>query len=324
MGKKPVDELRSGVPHALPERDGRTSPSRRRGRAISKAVDAAQILTKKFVPDVTVKSIELGTELVKSLDSGDDQRRQLDGNPPLEVSLRPRGRDRGFVEVLSRPKFLYWMKLTGFLVILPLRIPICAFDAKTGILCGKCQAKLTAGQITEADIQVSRALVKLAEKIQDVNKMTLLRSFHVDGKLRPRGRAVGRRHRQVQARDKAEAGGAAQGQGLGHSGLELRQEVPRGPVLSDKAPHGQHRLASRREQADQGDNPRPEGRAALGRDRDPQEDSEAGEGHRAHGRVRARSDRAALKITANGTSVPRVAAFLGPSGRERPPSRSRC
>lgn len=65
--------------------------------------------------------------------------------------------------------------------ILPLRIPICAFDAKTGILCAKCQAKLTAGQITEADIQVSKALVKLAEKIPDVNKMTLLRSFQVDG-----------------------------------------------------------------------------------------------------------------------------------------------
>jgi hypothetical protein len=71
--------------------------------------------------------------------------------------------------------------IASFIVLLPLRIPICAFDAKTGILCGKCQAKLTAGQITEADIQVSRALVKLAEKIQDVNKMTLLRSFHVDG-----------------------------------------------------------------------------------------------------------------------------------------------
>jgi transcription antitermination factor NusA-like protein len=66
-------------------------------------------------------------------------------------------------------------------LILPLRIPICAFDAKTGILCAKCQAKLTAGQITEADIQVSRALVKLAEKIPDVNKMTLSRSFQVDG-----------------------------------------------------------------------------------------------------------------------------------------------
>ena len=64
---------------------------------------------------------------------------------------------------------------------MPLRIPICAFDAKTGILCAKCQAKLNAGQITEADIQVSRALVKLAEKIPEVNKMTLLRSFQVDG-----------------------------------------------------------------------------------------------------------------------------------------------
>ncbi len=41
-----------------------------RGRAISKAVDAAQILTKKFVPDVTVKSVELGTELVKNAESG--------------------------------------------------------------------------------------------------------------------------------------------------------------------------------------------------------------------------------------------------------------
>jgi DNA-binding protein Alba len=41
-----------------------------RGRAISKAVDAAQILTKKFVPGVTVKSVELGTELVKNDDSG--------------------------------------------------------------------------------------------------------------------------------------------------------------------------------------------------------------------------------------------------------------
>lgn len=64
---------------------------------------------------------------------------------------------------------------------MPLRIPICAFDAKTGILCAKCQAKLTAGQISEADIQVSRALVKLAEKVNEVNKMTLLRSFQVDG-----------------------------------------------------------------------------------------------------------------------------------------------
>ena len=41
-----------------------------RGRAISKAVDAAQILTKRFVPDVTVKSIDINTEMVKSIESG--------------------------------------------------------------------------------------------------------------------------------------------------------------------------------------------------------------------------------------------------------------
>ena len=41
-----------------------------RGRAISKAVDAAQIITKKFVPGVTVKSVELATEQVKNLESG--------------------------------------------------------------------------------------------------------------------------------------------------------------------------------------------------------------------------------------------------------------
>jgi archaea-specific DNA-binding protein len=41
-----------------------------RGRAISKAVDAAQILTKKFVPGLTVSSVELGTEMVRNVDSG--------------------------------------------------------------------------------------------------------------------------------------------------------------------------------------------------------------------------------------------------------------
>jgi transcription antitermination factor NusA-like protein len=64
---------------------------------------------------------------------------------------------------------------------LPLRIPICAFDAKTGILCAKCQAKLSAGQISNSDIVVSKVLVKLAESIPELNKMTLLRSYQVGG-----------------------------------------------------------------------------------------------------------------------------------------------
>jgi len=41
-----------------------------RGRAISKAVDTAQIITKRFVPDVTVKSVDIATELVKNIESG--------------------------------------------------------------------------------------------------------------------------------------------------------------------------------------------------------------------------------------------------------------
>ena len=64
---------------------------------------------------------------------------------------------------------------------MPLRIPICAFDAKTGILCAKCQAKLTAGQISNSDIVVSKVLVKLAESIPELNKMALLRSYQVGG-----------------------------------------------------------------------------------------------------------------------------------------------
>lgn len=41
-----------------------------RGRAISKAVDAAQIITKRFVPSVTVKSVDLATEQVRNEESG--------------------------------------------------------------------------------------------------------------------------------------------------------------------------------------------------------------------------------------------------------------
>ncbi len=64
---------------------------------------------------------------------------------------------------------------------MPLKLPICTFDAKTGILCAKCETKLRSGQIREADIRASRALVQLAEKISELNKVTLLRSFEVEG-----------------------------------------------------------------------------------------------------------------------------------------------
>ena len=41
-----------------------------RGRAISKAVDAAEILSKRYAPDVSVKKIDINTEPVKDRESG--------------------------------------------------------------------------------------------------------------------------------------------------------------------------------------------------------------------------------------------------------------
>ncbi len=41
-----------------------------RGKAISTAVDAAQILTKRFVPYISVKSIGISTEQVQNAESG--------------------------------------------------------------------------------------------------------------------------------------------------------------------------------------------------------------------------------------------------------------
>jgi archaea-specific DNA-binding protein len=41
-----------------------------RGRAISRAVDVAQVLTKRFATDIKVKSISINTEQVKSTITG--------------------------------------------------------------------------------------------------------------------------------------------------------------------------------------------------------------------------------------------------------------
>jgi len=41
-----------------------------RGKAISKAVDVAQILTKRFATDVSVQRIVINTEQVKSIETG--------------------------------------------------------------------------------------------------------------------------------------------------------------------------------------------------------------------------------------------------------------
>jgi archaea-specific DNA-binding protein len=41
-----------------------------RGRSISKAVDVAQILTKRFATDIAVKEVSINTEQVKNIETG--------------------------------------------------------------------------------------------------------------------------------------------------------------------------------------------------------------------------------------------------------------
>jgi len=69
VGKKPVMSYVVACLELFQE--GRNDITlKARGRAISRAVDTAQIITKKFVPGVTVKSVELGTEYVKNPETG--------------------------------------------------------------------------------------------------------------------------------------------------------------------------------------------------------------------------------------------------------------
>jgi transcription antitermination factor NusA-like protein len=65
--------------------------------------------------------------------------------------------------------------------VMILQIPICAFDAKIGILCSACDSKLRSGQIRDIDIQVSKALIQLAGQLHGAGAVSLVRSFCIDG-----------------------------------------------------------------------------------------------------------------------------------------------
>jgi transcription antitermination factor NusA-like protein len=64
---------------------------------------------------------------------------------------------------------------------LPLKLPICNFDARTGILCANCESRLRKGELTRADVEASKALSKLAENLQELNRATLRRASEVGG-----------------------------------------------------------------------------------------------------------------------------------------------
>ena len=64
-----------------------------------------------------------------------------------------------------------------------LKTPICSFDAKTGILCSKCESKLKTGHLSIGDIEASIKLTRLAEKNNVIDKFTLVGAYKIEDKL---------------------------------------------------------------------------------------------------------------------------------------------
>jgi transcription antitermination factor NusA-like protein len=64
---------------------------------------------------------------------------------------------------------------------MPPRLPICNFDAKAGILCANCEARLQRGEIKRADVEASKVVVALSDRVPELGKVTLRRASEVHG-----------------------------------------------------------------------------------------------------------------------------------------------
>ncbi len=64
--------------------------------------------------------------------------------------------------------------------MIALKTPICSFDAKTGVLCAKCESRVDSGQLKSSDVEGAMKLAKLAEHDQNINQFTLLGATKVD------------------------------------------------------------------------------------------------------------------------------------------------
>ena len=62
-----------------------------------------------------------------------------------------------------------------------MKTPICSSDAKSGVLCRKCEAKLKSGNITQDDVEAATKLIGLADRNQEINKFTLIRGTRIHG-----------------------------------------------------------------------------------------------------------------------------------------------
>ena len=64
---------------------------------------------------------------------------------------------------------------------LAVKLPICNFDAKTGILCPNCESRLRRGEISKAEVEASKAVVGLAERFPELGRGTLKRALEIGG-----------------------------------------------------------------------------------------------------------------------------------------------
>ena len=61
-----------------------------------------------------------------------------------------------------------------------LKTPICSFDAKTGVLCGRCEERLRSNNLTKEEVHASLTLTKLIQRHPEVDKFSLVTAFKVD------------------------------------------------------------------------------------------------------------------------------------------------
>ncbi|RLE61629.1 MAG: hypothetical protein DRJ32_00880 [Thermoprotei archaeon] len=63
------------------------------------------------------------------------------------------------------------------------KTPICIFDAKTRILCAKCQKLYDEGKISDIDIEISHHLVLLENKYPQLKDVVFHKSYQVDNTI---------------------------------------------------------------------------------------------------------------------------------------------
>jgi len=61
-----------------------------------------------------------------------------------------------------------------------MRMQLCNFCVKSGILCQKCQEKIRTGSVSETYIKMAKLLIKLEDKYPSIQKISLNNVYDVD------------------------------------------------------------------------------------------------------------------------------------------------